>query len=476
MLFEVLCLAMGWGRPDLSVDPFVGFHDVNPLFVLNEEGDRYEVPVARQGYFRPESFAAEKPADEFRIFCLGGSTVQGRPFAIETSFTTWLEISLNSADASRSWEVVNCGGVSYATYRLIPILREVLDHQPDMIILCTGQNEFLEDRTFDHIKRRPPIVKHSLSAASKMRTFHVLRNGWFSLTNRDSYETLDERPLLPTEVTALLDEQGGMETYHRDDVWRESIIEQYRFNLIRMVELSQEAGVPIVLINPVCNLRDCPPFKSEHRSELTADQLLDWETLTDTARERLACRVPEVAEATTLWEQACELDPLHAGEYFELARCYDRAGQTEEAKSAYLTAKELDVCPLRMLEPMQAAVIETADRMSVPLVDAQELFERVTPDGIVDGRWLVDHVHPSIQGHQLLADRVAELLVRLGTITPGENWEEERTRAYQTHTESLPDYYYIKGLKRLKVVQNWARGRAGVDPATFRGSTDASDD
>ena len=256
VLFEVLCLMMDWGHADTSVDPFVGFHEINPPLVLNEEGDRYDIPVSRQGYFRPESFAADKSDDEFRIFCLGGSTVQGRPFAIETSFTTWLEISLNTADPSRSWEVVNCGGVSYATYRLIPILREVLAYQPDMIILCTGHNEFLEDRTFDHIKQQSPVVRHSLAAASKLRSFHVLRIGWLGWTNQDASEPLDERPRLPTEVTALLDEQGGMEAYHRDEAWREDIVEQFRFNLIRMVEMAREADVPMVLINPsaICEI------------------------------------------------------------------------------------------------------------------------------------------------------------------------------------------------------------------------------
>ena len=49
-------------------------------------------------------------------------------------------------------------------------------------------------------------------------------------------------------------------------------------------------------------------------------------------------------------------------------------------------------------------------------------------------------------------------------------------RAYQEQTDSLPDYYYIKGLKRLEAVQNWARGRAGVDPASSTGVTEAIDD
>ena len=120
LLLEGMLRLTDWGRVADVGDPFVGFSEVRPLFVLNEQGDRYEIPLSRQTFFQPESFAAKKAPHEFRIFCLGGSTVQGRPYSIETSFTSWLELSLQAADPSRAWEVVNCGGVSYASYRLLP--------------------------------------------------------------------------------------------------------------------------------------------------------------------------------------------------------------------------------------------------------------------------------------------------------------------------------------------------------------------
>ncbi len=64
---------------------------------------------------------------------LGGSTVQGHPFSVETSFTTWLELSLKAADPSRHWRVVNCAGVSYATYREAIVVKELLGYKPDLL-------------------------------------------------------------------------------------------------------------------------------------------------------------------------------------------------------------------------------------------------------------------------------------------------------------------------------------------------------
>ena len=458
--FEGFCTLFDWGRPSLHDDPFVGFRSVAPLFVLDENQTRYEIPKARQTYFRPESFAANKGPDEFRIFCLGGSTVQGRPFAIETSFTTWLEIALEAADPSRRWEVVNCGGVSYASYRLVPVLEEVLHYQPDLIILYTGHNEFLESRSFDHIASRGRVVNASLDAASRLRTFTLLREGYLRLQGTSSAEPPTARPILPTEVDALLDYRGGLADYHRNVAWRRGVIAHYRYNLRRMIDMTRHAGVDVILVNPVSNISDSPPFKSEHRDDLSPAERQRWETLCEDARGHLHGEHRDLRKAAKLFEQACRVDPLHAAGFYNLAKCREAAGDFDKARDAFLQAKELDVCPLRILQPMNDALLEIANETGTPVLDAQRLFEEHSTHGAIGGRWLVDHVHPSIEGHQLLADALMELLISLGSVQPRRAWQAAKQEAYRQHFDSLDDYYFVKGTERLKTVRGWAAGRA----------------
>ncbi len=361
LALEALCTAFDWGRPALHDDPFVGFGAVRPLFVLNEEQGRYEIPKARQTFFRSDSFAADKADDEFRIFCLGGSTVQGRPFAIETAFSRWLEISLRAADPRRTWRVVNCGGVSYASYRLVPILAEVLRYEPDLIILYTGHNEFLEARSFEHLGNRGTVLNAALETASQLRTFTLLREGYLRARGRSSSEPPEGRPVLPAEVEALLDYRGGLEEYRRDDAWRSGVIEQYRYNLRRMVQLADRAGVELILVNPVSNYRT-PPFKSEHGSGLSEAQRNEWESLCAKASRHLRRDHYDPYRAVRLLEQASRLDPRHAGGWYNLAECYAALGKLEPARQAYLAAKEQDVCPLRILQPMNEFVLAHVPR------------------------------------------------------------------------------------------------------------------
>lgn len=459
MIFEIACILAGWGRPTAHDDPFVGFDSVVPLFVLSDDGQRYEIPQARLNFFTAASIPAQKSPNEFRIFCLGGSTVQGEPFDVPTSFTTWLELGLQAAEPGRDWRVVNCGGVSYATYRLVPILEEVLALGPDLVIFYEGHNEFLEGRSYEPILARGRLVNASLEAAARLRTFTLARAAYLRLRGAAPSST-DQRALLPSEVEALLDYRGGLEEYHRDDAGRQAVIDHFRFNLERIVALTRAAGVPLVLMNPVSNLADSPPFKSEHRADLGDDELAEWTTLTEQGHADLRGEDHDLPRATRLLERAAEIDPRHAGGWYSLAKCYESAGDYGRARAAFIRAKDEDVCPLRILEPMNQAVLDVAARSGTPLVDARRLFEAHSPHELVGGQWLVDHVHPGPEGHQILADALLEKLIELNVVRPQGDWQQLKAQRYREHYESLGNLYFIRGTERLARLRGWARGRA----------------
>ncbi|WP_435005545.1 GDSL-type esterase/lipase family protein [Tundrisphaera lichenicola] len=448
-------LDVGRRKPD-ETDPFVGFAGRDPLFLLDRESGQYNTDPARIGYFRPQTFPAKKPGGTFRIFCLGGSTVQGRPFAVETSFSSWLGLSLKAADPSRNWEVINCGGISYASYRLAPILEEVLSYEPDLIVLYTGHNEFLEKRTYPRLANLPGPILSLLDYAGRLRTFAVLRRGVEAVTGRSADRINQDRPILPTEVEALLDYKGGLETYHRDDAWRRGVIEHFGFNLRRMINMAHARGVRVLLANPVVNL-ETPPFKSEHRAGLSVGDRTRFETLWDEARSLYGRSLPD---AVKILERVRDLDDEHAGIWYTLGTCQQRLNKLDAARESLDRARNLDICPLRILSPMNNLIREIAAETETPLVDIQALFAGRSPGGITGNSWLIDHVHPTIAGHKLIARALLDELVRLGWArAPRAGWEAERDRLYTLQLDSLGDFYYLKSEQRLNNLKAWARGR-----------------
>jgi len=440
----------------ITDDPYISFTGMKPLFVLDPATGQYTTANDRLVAFRSQSFAAQKGQNTFRVFCLGGSTVQGRPYSVETSFTSWLELDLHAARPNVDYEVVNCGGISYASYRLVPIMRELLQYEPDLFIIYTGHNEFLEDRTYAPVKQTPRVAVWAHETLMKLRSYSLAHHYLVSRRIKHSQSTGQPKTMMSPQVKTMLDLEEGLSSYHRDDAWRAGVIEHFSHNLETMVAMARSAAVPIILVNPVSNLKDCPPFKSEPGpavSEADAGRVaalreqaaqLDWSDAYGKIR---------------LLDEAVAIDDRDAGLLFSLGRCYYHLARYAEAKQRFVRAKEQDVCPLRIVEPMHAAISRVCSKHKVPLVDARKLIEQQSEGEIAGNEWLLDHVHPTINGHKLIADALFKAMESMRFTSKPEGWQQARDELWQRHLESLDDTYYAHGAARLKRLTEWSRGR-----------------
>ncbi len=160
-------------------DPFVGFSSNAPLFVPapGPRGSQWLVTAEnKRGYFNVQGFPQTKAPGTYRIFTLGGSTTYGRPYDDKTSFSGWLREFLPVADNQRNWEVINAGGISYASYRVAHLMEELVNYQPDLFIIYTGHNEFLEERTYGQIRDMSPLVRNTVSVLNKTRTWAAMNS------------------------------------------------------------------------------------------------------------------------------------------------------------------------------------------------------------------------------------------------------------------------------------------------------------
>ncbi|WP_417850197.1 SGNH/GDSL hydrolase family protein [Thalassoglobus sp.] len=456
LVIELVLTLFNIGKSSETEDPFVGFASIVPLFELNEDGSRFVLSPQRTSFFAHEEFPARKSEKTFRIFCLGGSTVQGRPYSIETSFTTWLRIGLEQADPETNWEVVNCGGISYASYRLVPILEETLRYEPDLIILCTGHNEFLEDRTYKHLKQVPAWIEKPAHFLTSTRTVQLASSMMCSHS--------DGKTILQTEADATLDYKNGIAAFHRDEEWSHGVAVHFESNVLRMIHLAQANNVPILLLKPPSNLSGTPPFKSES-ALLTKEEISNVEEMKIAARRLYSS---DMNRATDIWREICRIDPAAATNWYELGSCLDVQYRTEEAKSAYIAARDLDVCPLRMTTALESALDELAEKEDVPLIDLNEMLQKKTKTGNVGHNLFVDHVHPNFEGHQQIALAIGHWLHQQGYVQLNADWDVACQESFSEHFDALPRTYFHRGQRMLSALKKWTQGDADGIPVEKR--------
>ena len=443
------------GRPADAPDPFAGFNRNFPLF--ERQGAVYRTARARAPFIAPQEFPAEKPRGSFRLFCFGGSTVYGHPYTGETAFPKWLELELAGRDPARAWQAINCGGVSYASYRIAPMVQEVLHYQPDLIIVATGHNEFLEDRTYHSLKTRSALWSGLQRTVYSLHTVNLVRQSLFRdrATARSSAAVSTDGGELSPHVNTRLDYASGYASYRRDEAWWQNVVAQYDESVRQIVAACRAAHVPVLLVRLGSNLRDCPPYKSEHRAGLAPGAEAGWQAAFDLAT---ATEKTDLPRALSFYQEAAAIDSDYALLNFRIARTLDRLGRATEALPYFERAKDTDICPLRITAPLENTLLRIAAETNTPLVDAAQVIAARSPGGIPGNDWYVDHVHPTIGGHQLIARTIAAQFPARGWLLGAARWPEaQRVKTYTSHLTSLGPAYLADGKRRLAWLEDWAK-------------------
>ncbi|MFC1597619.1 tetratricopeptide repeat protein [Planctomycetota bacterium] len=446
---ELLLAALGF-KPGREIrDPFVGFQSGVPLFT--RQGDEYVTNQAKLSFFNPQRFPCQKRPEAYRVFCLGGSTTNGRPFDHRTAYPSWLAEYLRARHPDREWQVINCGGISYASYRLAVLLEELRQYQPDLIILYTGHNEFLEDRTYGDVRDQSQAFTHVVGLASYWRTYGLMER----VIARPKSEP-EPHDVLSSEVDTILEHGNGPQTYHRDDQGRQRVLEHFRFSLRRMAVMSRAAGARVILVQPASNLRDFGPFKSENFG-LTAQRQEEWQSLFERGRNELAAGRP--AEALALLLAAERLDRRHAELLFLIGLARLESGVVGEARDYYVRARDEDVCPLRAVSEIHQIVRDVAAEFDLPVVDYPKILQqrcrRTNGHDIPGTESFLDHVHPKIEAHGELARALYETMNEVGIVGPFSESGELDGQVSRNVLSKLKPYDYGMALHNLAMTLSW---------------------
>jgi lysophospholipase L1-like esterase len=370
-------------------------------------------------WIRPVYFRRDKQPGTFRIFVQGGSSAEGYPYGYGASPAGLLQQRLQRTFPERKIEVVTTAMSAVNTYTLLDFSDEILQQHPDAIVIYAGHNEYvgvLGVGSGFAVGRRRPIVL-SFLRLKDVRLLQLVRPAFAAFLPPRPQDR--SRTLMATIV-------ADKEIPYGSDLYRRGLA-QFRANLSALLGKYRRAGVPVLIGTVVSNERDQPPFISRHGPGVDAAA---WGRRFAAGRDALARGDPQAALREL--DAAVALDDLDAAGHFLRGRALEALGRWEEARAAYLAAKDRDELRFRAPEEINRILREVAGEEGARVVEIRQAFHRASRHGIIGNDLILEHLHPNLQGYFLLADAFYNSLHESGLIGAWDHpvpleqaWEEK---------------------------------------------------
>jgi lysophospholipase L1-like esterase/tetratricopeptide (TPR) repeat protein len=365
---------------DLSL--FIPSADSRYCEINHHVGERF---FSKLEYTTPlsERFLKEKPANGYRIFVLGESTVQGFPYEANIAFSKIIQRRLQDIFPDRVVEVVNLGLTAVNSYTLLDFADELLDQKPDVVLIYAGHNEYYGALGVASMESGsiPHWLKKLQLKFVRFRSYQLLQKSIGNI-----YKLF--HPVTSDEAKATLMEKmvgRNLIPYH-SEMYSDGLA-VFADNMSELLGKMNNQHVPVLISDLVSNVRDLPPFRS--------------------------LRYKNFPPADSLYVDARQLDSNHV---------------FDKARDEYVRAKDLDVIRFRASEDINSIIAHLADSLGAYPVSLKTLFEKYSPNGMVGDNLMTDHLHPNVDGYFLMAEGFLTALRDHGM--PEKNWDSTRVQPW----------------------------------------------
>jgi hypothetical protein len=392
------------GTPEWEI-----FSNINPAFV--RQGPIYRT---NSRHLLDQAFAVEKPANVTRIFIVGGSSAMGFPLETTASPAILLAAALDAIEPGRRHEVISAAGFASDTRAVTRIVEEIVHYRPDLIIVMTGHNEYLEQRYFTGLAR--------------LRLYRVIEELITLARNQpDRY--------LPHAVSS--EERAFMEA-------------DFRHMLELMANICQARKVKLVLATLPANIQDFRPYGPSSVPANLQEQV-DRKVSSDDENVFASALGPV---ATHQKEGDAWAAFIHG--VWGLMNAYHHAESPEAAKdmiapdNALLqTAVDLDPYPVRVTSSLNTIIGDVAKSHHLVLVDLDQIFASYRADlRHQDFNFFFDHCHLNFDGEKIVVTDLIVAGFKTDVIPAVNFWDREADAAYAKlapDNQALAEAYYKTG-------------------------------
>ncbi|HLH53266.1 MAG TPA: tetratricopeptide repeat protein [Verrucomicrobiae bacterium] len=408
---EVVLRAVGFGYPTsfFLEQKIAG----QPFRIENDQFGLKFFPPQLARSPAPIKMAVPKKPGTFRIFIFGESAALGDPEPA-FGFGRFLKVLLKEQFPEKRFEVICTAMTAINSHAIVPIARECAQYQGDLWIIYMGNNEFVGPFGPSTVfgPQVPPLSLIRLNLALKST-----RIGQFI------YKLASARPKQNNwgGMKMFLDNQVGPA-----DPRKEKVYEYLRDNLEDILAAAQSSGARVLLTTVSANLKDCPPFASQHSKSLSTEAQKKWETIYESGVR--AQDGQDFPQAISNYEAAAQMDSTFAELQFRWAQCLLSITNFAEARRHFELARDCDSLPFRADTRINETIQQVADKNSargLRFIDAATVLASESPARITGKEFMHEHVHLNFEGNYRIALAIAPQVAALvqGATNRGEHVE-----------------------------------------------------
>ncbi len=349
------------------------------------------------GSLDPTAFEMPKPKGTFRVFLVGESAAKGNPYTRPLTSASFLRAMLQDLWPDRKVEVINLGVTAIASFAVLGIATEALDYEPDLIVAYLGNNEFYGAygvASLHSAGRSPGMIR--LIRATRASASPSSSITWWPANTSNGSKTLME---------ALV----GQSSIGPDDPLRTAAARNLETFVGDLIDRCAARGVPVVVCTPPSNVRDLAPLGRPDLSQLAPAERERVDAALASAHAALAS---DPAQALAAIDEVLHLAPIHATAEYLRAQALLAQGKDADAAKAYRRAVDLDPMPWRPPSSSIEAIRRAATDHGAILCDMDATFAMQSRGGAAGWELLADHVHPSLEGQDLVARSIVGALAK----------------------------------------------------------------
>jgi lysophospholipase L1-like esterase len=351
-------------------------------------------------------FPVVKSKGTLRGFVLGGSSAQGFPYESNHSFSKILELALTASKKYQKVEILNLGRSAMSSYYEKDTAMKLLSYRPDFLVLYSGHNEY-----YGRISASTGgnyFSKNLYLYLKELKIFQML----FNLTAQP-----------PNKNDTLMAEQFNHHQFIKNDGFDKQVAEDFIKNVDSIVKAYALKNIPVIVIEPVSNLMDMPPFAGE-KDEQYRDFIKQYQEII-TKADRV--KLQEFYERR-LSHQEYDLNAN--------IRYLDATARSvldgKPSLTGYTIAKDLDTIPFRARSSLGKALRTYCRNKSgiyknlhfIPLPD---VLQKQYGETVLSNRIFIDQLHFNMYGQVVMSKVISAKIAEIFKFT---NPESEKVAAF----------------------------------------------